>query len=439
MSLNLKDLKKFSREFNEDPKNLLALNAVGKNGLPKVALRRNRLNEINHVFSNVISSPTATNQKETGRCWMFAGLNTLRLEACKKLNVDQFEFSQCYLMFYDKLEKANYFLEAIIDTRKLPLNDRLVRWLLENIVPDAGQWDMFVNMIKKYGAVPKSAMVETESSSNSMRMNQMLIGKLREGAKVIRDALDASVPELRKIKARYIADFYTILAIHLGEPPMNFTYAWKDKEGKFHREVFTPLSFYEKYCSFDLDDMICLINAPTKGKPFEKMYTVKYLGNIAGGQIIKYLNVPSEVMRDAAVAMVKSGRGVWFGADVSKYDDRELGIWDTELFDYELVYGTNVKLDKAGRLDYCHSKMNHAMVFTGVDLDESGTPIKWRVENSYGTEVGDKGYYVMNQKWMDEYIFEVLVSKKYLSKALLKVLEEKPMELQPWDPMGALA
>lgn len=310
MSLNLKDIKKISKDFNEEPKNLLALNAVGKNGLSNVALRRDRLNEINHVFSNVIPSPTATNQKETGRCWMFAGLNTLRLESCKKLNVDQFEFSQCYLMFYDKLEKANYFLESIIETRKLPLDNRLVQWLLKNIVPDAGQWDMFVNLIKKYGAVPKSAMVETESSSNSMRMNQMLVGKLREGAKVIRDASDVSVPELRKIKARYIAEFYRILAIHLGEPPMNFIYAWKDKECKFHREVFTPLSFYKKYCDFELDDLICLINAPTKDKPFEKMYTVKYLGNVVGGQIIKYLNVPSEVMRDAAVAMVKAGRGV---------------------------------------------------------------------------------------------------------------------------------
>jgi bleomycin hydrolase len=220
---------------------------------------------------------------------------------------------------------------------------------------------------------------------------------------------------------------------------MNFTYAWKDKECKFHREIFTPLSFYKKYCDFDLDDMICLINAPTKDKPFEKIYSVEYLGNVVGGQIIKYLNVPSEVIRDAAVAMVKAGRGVWFGADVGKYGDRELGVWDTELFDYELVYGTDINLDKAGRLDYCHSKMGHAMVFTGVDLDESGTPLKWRVENSYGTEVGDKGYHVMNQKWMDEYIFEVMVSKKYLSKALLKVLEEKPVELPPWDPMGALA
>jgi len=440
MSLNGKTVEKFSKSFNGDEKNLLALNAVTKSGIAAVALKRNRVNEINHVFSNVIPSPTATNQKQTGRCWMFAGLNTLRLETCKKLDIDQFEFSQCYTMFWDKLEKGNYFLESIIETVKEPLDGRLVRWLLENISPDAGQWDMFVNLIKKYGAVPKTVMPETESSSSSQRMNSMLIGKMREAAKTIRDKAHkgANKEQLRRLKEEALMDYYRILAIHLGEPPKKFTFSWRDRKNVFHREEFTPRSFFEKYCSFNFDDMVCLINAPTQDKPYNKTYTVKFLGNVVSGQPVLYFNVLAEVMRDAAVEMVKDGQGVWFGADTGKYGDREMGVWDTELFDYELVYGTGMKLDKAGRLDYCHSKMGHAMVFTGVDLEE-GVPKKWRVENSYGTEVGDKGYYVVNQEWFNEYVFEIMISKKYLSKQLLKSLEEKPIELPPWDPMGALA
>jgi bleomycin hydrolase len=441
MSLEIKDTEKLSKKFNANPKNLLAMNAVTKSGLSAVSMKRQRVNEINHVFSNLILSPSATNQKSTGRCWMFAGLNTLRLEACKKLGVDQFEFSQAYTMFWDKLEKGNFFLEAIIETRKEPVDSRLVMWQLQNIVPDAGQWDMFVNLIKKYGAVPKAVMPETESSSNSQRMNSSLIGKLREAAKDIRDAAEkgVSIAELRKIKSKSLEEFYNILAIHLGEPPKKFLYQWRDKKGDFHREEFTPLSFYEKYCGFDVDDLVCLINAPTKDKPYNKMFTVKYLGNVVGGEVVRYLNVPITIMRDAAVSMIKEGKGVWFGADTGKYSDRDMGVFDTELFDYELVYGTWLKMDKAARLDYCQSRMGHAMVFTGVDLNEKGIPKKWRVENSYGIEIGDKGYYVMNQDWFNEYVFEVMISKKYLSKELLKVLEEKPIELPPWDPMGALA
>jgi bleomycin hydrolase len=441
-SLTNEDTKRFLASFDSDPKNRLALNAVTQNGIAAVALSRKEVDRINYTFSNLIESPEATNQEASGRCWLFSGLSLLSLEAMKKLKVQTFELSEVYQMFWDKLEKANYFLESIIETRDEPLDERTILFLLSDPLPDGGQWDMFVNLVEKYGVVPKSFMPETISSSDSDSMNTLLVSKLREYAKSLRDmhAQGSSVEELRKSKCELLEEFYRMLAIHLGKPPFNFYWEWRDKVNVFHRDGnMTPREFYKKYVDVDLDDLVCLINAPTKDKPYNKAYTVKYLGNVIGGRQVRYLSVDIETLKKAAVEMIKDNHAVWFGCDVGQMLETEMGAMDLNVYDYDLVYGAEFKLDKAGRLEYRNSEMTHAMVLTGVDLDETGKPRKWRVENSWGAKIGDKGYMCMMDEWFDEYLFEITVRRKYLSPELLSVLSTEPVVLPPWDPMGTLA
>jgi bleomycin hydrolase len=441
-SVTNEDIKRFLASFDRNPKNLLALNAVTQNGIAAVALSRKEVDRINYTFSNLIESPEATNQEQSGRCWLFSGLSLLCLEAMKKLNLQTFELSEVYQMFWDKLEKANYFLENIIETRDETLDSRMIMALLSDPLPDGGQWDMFVNLVDKYGVVPKSFMPETNSSSDSDSMNTLLVSKLREYAKLLRDmhAHGSSEEKLRKSKHEFLEEFYRMLAIHLGKPPSKFYWEWRDKDKIFHRHgSMTPGEFYKKYVNIDLDDLVCLINAPTKDKPYNKLYTVQYLGNVIDGRPVRYLNVDIDTLKKAAVDMIKDNHAVWFGCDVGQMLETDMGAMDLNVYDYDLVYGTDFKLDKAGRLEYRNSEITHAMVLTGVDLDEKGKPKKWRVENSWGATIGDRGYMYMMDEWFDQYLFEITVRKKYLSPELLRVLRTEPLVLPPWDPMGMLA
>ena len=441
-SIKIEDIEKYSEDFEADPKNLLALNAVTKGDAAEAALSRDAVTRIDHTYSHMIKTGTITAQGQTGRCWVFAGLNMFRVYAMKKLNLDDFELSQPYLMFYDKLEKGNWFLENIIETRGMERDSRVVMWLLDHIIPDAGQWDMFANLVKKYGVVPKKTMPETKSSMASRTMNTNLQAKLREYAKDLRNMHQGghSPEELREAKHEMLNEYYRMIRIHLGTPPTGFTMEWRDRDNKYHREdPLTPHEFYQRYIGLDLDNFVCLINAPTKDKPYNRMYTVKYLGNIVGGNPVRYLNVPVETLIDAAKHLVTDQLPVWFGADAGKARNRDLGVFDTEIYDHDTLYGTTHRLDKAERLDYGYSKMTHAMVFTGVNLDPDGNPNRWRVENSWGTKPGDKGFYTMTTPWFKEYLYEVLVDREYLPEELLPVLETEPIALDPWDPMGALA
>ena len=301
---------------------------------------------------------------------------------------------------------------------------------------------MFVNLVEKYGVVPKSFMPETTSSSSSNPMNTLLVAKLREYAKTLRDLHSQGCPieELRRSKGEMLEEFYRMLTIHLGKPPRNFYWEWRDKENVFHRDGdITSKEFYRKYVDVNLDDLVCLTNAPTKDKPYNKLYTVQYLGNVVGGRQVHYLNVDMSVLKEAAVDMIKDNHAVWFGCDVGQMLETEMGAMDLNIYDYRLVFGTDFKLDKAARLDYRNSEMTHAMVLTGVDLDEKGKPTKWRVENSWGATIGDRGFMCMMDEWFDQYLYEITVSKKYLSPNLIKELDKKPVLLPPWDPMGTLA
>jgi bleomycin hydrolase len=435
-------LKKFESSFDEDPKNRLAMNAVTKNGISSIALDRKDVDRINFTFSHQIESPEAANQEKSGRCWLFSGLSLLAFEAMKKLNVDTFELSEIYQMFWDKLEKANFFLENIIETREEPLDSRRLMWLLSDPLSDGGQWDMFVNLVEKYGVIPKSFMPETESSNNSEPMNALLEAKLREYAKLIRDmhAGSSDAEELYSVKEKGLEEFYRMLVVSLGKPPTGFYWEWRDKNKEFHRHGrMTPKEFYSEFIGADLDDFVCIINAPTTDKPFNRTYTVKNLGNVVERRPIRYLNVDMKSLKKATVEMIRDDHAVWFGCDVGQMLATQLGAMDLSIYDYELVFGTKFNLDKASRLDYGCSHMTHAMLLTGVDLDEGGGPRKWRVENSWGAKIGDKGYMYMMDEWFDEYLYEVIVRKKYLGPELLAALETKPVPLEPWDPMGSLA
>jgi len=440
--ITLKQVTGFRRAFETDPLRRVALNAVTKTSVRTVAMNREAVVRCNHTFSHVVKAGEATSQNASGRCWLFAGLNTMRIAAAERMNLENFELSQNYLMFWDKLEKANYFLESILKTLDEATDSRLIMWLMQSPVQDGGQWDMFANVVRKYGVVPKEVMPETESSSNTGVMNSIITQKLREDAFRLREwgEKGVSVEDLRARKDGMLEEVHRMLCIHLGVPPQSFLWQWRDKDKAFHRAgVLTPLEFTERYVQPDLDNMVCLIHCPQSSKQFNAVYTIEYLGNVLEGEIIRYLNVELPVMKQAAVKMIMDGKPVWFGCDVGKMFDRDLGLMDTEIFEFEPLYGMEFGLNKAERLDYGQSAMNHAMVFTGVDLDDDGKPVKWRVENSWGDKPGNKGFMVMTDRWFDEYNYEVAVEKKYLSPELLEILRLEPIKLPPWDPMGALA
>ena len=440
ISQNLLD--QLEKRFDENPGNRMAMNAAVSCGI--CASSRNYVTEreIHHEFSISLEQGAVTNQKRSGRCWMFAVLNCMRFQVIKKQNLEDFELSQSYPLFYDKLEKANYFLESILDTLDEPTDGRLIAHLLAAPLNDGGQWDMLCSIVEKYGLVPKTAMPESVSSSATQEMVSYMTEKLREYACVLRKGHKAgkSMEQLKKEKEAMMETVYRMLCISLGKPPRTFTFEYRDKDGNFHREAnLTPKAFYEKYVGLRLDDYVSVINAPTEDKPFYRSYTVQYLGNVKEGRPVKYVNLPIEEMKQAPIAQLKDGEPVWFGCDVGKRSFRDGGLMDTGIYDVETLFDTDFPMTKAERLEYGQSLMTHAMVFQGVNLDENGKPDRWRVENSWGEEAGKKGYFVMSDRWFDEYNYQVVVNKKYLSSKALEAYEKEPVRLNPWDPMGSLA
>ena len=436
------NLETFRDAFVSEPRFQTAMNAVTKNSVNSVSMNRNAVVRNNHTYSHTIKVGATTNQHRSGRCWLFAGLNLFRNLAAEKMNLEEIELSQTYLMFWDKLEKSNYFLESMLQTLNEPTDGRLISWLIASPIQDGGQWDMFVNLVKKYGVVPKDAMPETESSGSSRQMNDNITTKLREFAVRLRKGAVAgkTMIELSAQKNSMLNEIYRMLCIHLGVPPTEFLWQWRDKDKAFHRDgILTPKAFMSKYIEFDLDSMVCLIHCPQKETPYNKMYTVGYLGNVVEGYAVRYLNVEMPILKQAAKEMIKDGKSVWFGCDVGKMFDRDIGLLDAELYDYNAIYGVEFTMDKVERLDYGTSLMTHAMVLTGVDLDDDDKPNKWRIENSWGDKGGDKGFMSMTDEWFDEYNYEVAVDKKHLSEELLSILNSESVVLPPWHPMGSLA
>jgi len=442
-SISKSNLNSFKNAFNANNNAKISRNALVRSDINNIAMDWDGLRSIDHTYSDVVSNEMekVTNQKASGRCWGFAGLNLMRLSLAEKYNLKNFEFSQNYFMFCDKLEKSNYFLENILKTFDEAYDSRLMMHLLSEPVQDGGQWDMFVNLIEKYGVIPQSVMPESFQSSQSRMMNGFLTRKLREFACILRDKnkKGAKLTELRKDKEEMLSTIFSMLGIFLGNPPETFTWQIRNKKNKFIRiNNLSPLEFYKKHVNIKLKDKVCLIHAPMSNKQMNKLYTVSYLGNVIDGEIIKYANVEMDVIKRASVKSLKNNEAVWFGCDVGKMFHRDLGVMDTNLYDYESVLNTQFNMDKKTRLEYGDSLMTHAMLFTGVDLIKN-KPLKWRVENSWGEKSGNKGYFLMTDEWFDEYNFEVVVDKKYLPKRVLKIFKQKPIILDPWDPMGSLA
>ncbi len=440
-ALDAAALDGFREAFDSQPAHQLMQNVVAQHDVNDVALNRNIVTEAVHSFSTVLDDWRVTNQARSGRCWMFAGLNLFRAETRNLLNVKEFEFSQSYVMFWDKMERANYILEAIIETADRPIDDRVVAWLLHQPLGDGGQWDMFVSLVRKHGVVPKSVMPETESSGNSMRMNAGLNYQVRQGARNIRRIYseEGGLEAMRASKEEALRSIYQILCIHLGNPPASFDWQWKDKDGEFHRDgAMTPLEFAERYITTPMEEFVCLVHDPRRSNPPGRTYTVQYLGNVVDGTSIKYLNVDIELMKDITMRMLQDGKPVWMGCDTGKQMHRDKGLWDAELFDYASVYNAEFSMDKEERLEYHQTAMTHAMLFTGVDVVD-GKPRRWRVENSWDDKVGEKGFFLMNDSWFAEYMFEIAAPKSYLPVELQEALDLEPVVLPPWDPMGSLA
>ena len=442
-SISKSNLNNFHKDFKSCPSSKIARNALVRSDINNVAMNWDEFRLVDHTYSDVITTEMekVTNQKASGRCWGFAGLNLMRISLAEKYNLKDFEFSQNYFMFCDKLEKSNYFLENILKSFDEDYDSRLMMYLLSNPVQDGGQWDMFVNLIEKYGVLPQSVMPESFQSSQSRMMNRFLTRKLREFAWTLRkmNKKGAKLSELRKEKESMLSTIYSMLCVCLGNPPEVFDWQTRDKKKKFIRfSGLTPLDFYKKHVNVNLRDKVCLIHAPMSNKKMNELYTVGFLGNVTDGEIIKYANVEIDDMKRAAMKSIKSNEAVWFGCDVGKMFHRDLGLMDMDLYDYEALLGTDFLMDKGTRLEYGDSLMTHAMVFTGVDIVK-GKTTKWRVENSWGEKGGSKGYYLMTDKWFDEYNYEIVVDKKYLPKRILEIFNKEAVTLDPWDPMGSLA
>lgn len=418
------------------------MNSVTNNGIKNSCLNRQTSIENTFNFSISLEAGKITNQKKSGRCWMFAALNVMRLEVMEKLNLKNMELSQAYPLFWDKLEKSNYFLQNIIETADQEVGSRIVSFLLKDPLGDGGQWDMFANLIRKYGVVPKEMMPESHESSETRDMDSILTLKLRGYACDLRNGISKglSKEEIISLKTEMMTTIYRMLCISLGEPPQCFTYETRDKNNNFVRiSNITPQEFYDKYVDMNLENYISVINAPTDDKPFNHSFSVQFLGNVEGGKQVKYLNLPIESLKELAIKQLKAGKAVWFGSDVGQFSTRDTGIMAMDTYDFEGLFSTKLPMTKGQRLDYGESLMTHAMVLTGVNLDENGKPNRWCVENSWGEEPGNKGFFVMSDEWFDEFTYQIVIDKQYLSVEQLKKYDEEPIMLKPWDPMGSLA
>ena len=428
--------------YEANPKYAAMENAISHNGLLTSLEKRTAAVENAPVFSLDLTKDKVSDQKASGRCWMFAALNTFRHKMIAGFQLEDFELSQAHTFFWDKYEKSNWFLEQVLATADQELTSRKVKFLLDTPQQDGGQWDMVVALFEKYGVVPKSVYPESISSSNSRELNQILNKLLRQDAQILRElvAEGANSAELQAKKEELLQEVFNFLAMNLGLPPRQFDFSYRDKDNNFHSESgLTPQVFFKKYVDLKLDDYVSIINAPTADKPYGKSYTVEMLGNVVGSKPVRYLNVEMDRLKELAIAQMQAGETVWFGSDVGQSSNRKAGIMADGMYDFTSSMDIQLTQDKAGRLDYSESLMTHAMVLTGVDLDENEKAKKWKVENSWGEKVGNKGYFVASDSWMDEYTYQIVVRKEFLTEAELAAYEAEPIVLAPWDPMGALA
>lgn len=425
-------------EFAANPAHRLAMNACSHGNVDEIALNRQVLAGLDWHFSHEVTGGAISNQKRAGFCWMFAALNWLRIGVMDKLKVENFEFSQNYLIFWDRLEKANRFLSAMVALRDRPTDDRLVDFLLREPCPDGGEWHMVANLFRKYGVVPKSAMADTFNLSDSTFLNKVVDLKLRETAAHIfglqRAGADES--EIERLKASALSEVYRMLCILLGEPPQRFDFTYRDKDKQFHaHRDLTPHTFYEQFVGENLDDYVWVMSSPLESTPFDRTFYLTLFNNVVEGDPGVFLNVPMDALKDMAVRALKDKQALLFGCDVLQASSRKIGVMDPEILEYELLFNTTFRMDRAQRMQFLQARLTHNMVILGVDLVDD-QPVKWKIENSWGDEVGNKGFFLMTDAWFDEYVYALVVHKRYLNPDQTALLGQTPTALPPWHPLA---
>ena len=432
--ISAKMLAQISEAYEDNPYDKAISNALAGTSIAKLAINADNAAMIDTHFSDRVKTKGITDQKSSGRCWLFTGLNVLRAKMIDKYDLPGMEFSQSYLFFYDQLEKANLFLQGVIDTRDLPFEDRKVDWLFSNPLSDGGQFTGVSNLITKYGLVPAEAMPETYQADNTSQMSNLLKLKLREFGLELRDACKARPAELQKMKMRQLSEVYRMLALCLGEPVKEFEWIRCDRNNNIvSRETYTPMSFYQEFIGEDLENnYVMVMNDPTR--EYGKVYEIDYDRHVYDGHNWLYINLPVERIKEMAIASIKDNVAMYFSCDVGKFYNKNKGTLDLANFDYASLMGVTFGMDKKQRVQTHASGSSHAMTLIAVDIVD-GEPVKWMVENSWGPASGYKGCLIMTDEWFNEYMFRLVVEKKYVPEDILKMLDQEPVQLPAWDPM----
>ena len=427
-------LEQISATYEDNGYDKAISNALAGTSISVLAVNADNAAMIDTHFSDRVKTKGITDQKSSGRCWLFTGLNVLRAKMIDKYDLPGMEFSQSYLFFYDQLEKANLFLQGVIDTRKLPFEDRQVDWLFSNPLSDGGQFTGVSNLITKYGLVPAEAMPETFQANNTSQMANLLKLKLREFGLELRAAAKARPAELQEMKVRQLSEIYRMLALCLGEPVKEFEWTRCDRDNNIvSRATYTPMGFYQEFIGEDLENnYVMIMNDPTR--EYGKVYEIDYDRHVYDGHNWLYINLPVERIKEMAIASIKDNVALYFSCDVGKFYNSKKGTLDIANFDYASLMGVTFGMDKKQRVQTHASGSSHAMTLIAVDIVD-GEPVKWMVENSWGPASGYKGCLIMTDEWFDEYMFRLVVEKKYVPEDVLKMLDQEPVMLPAWDPM----
>lgn len=427
-------LADFHENLNRDASNNILKNAVAQVGIFQAAKNIDAKSKLNPTFNIEVPTGKVSDQKRSGRCWLFASLTNLRTEFASKYNMKDFELSQNYLSFWDRLEKANYFYTNIIETADLPLTDRKVNFLLAGPNGDGGQWQYSTNLIEKYGVVPDYVMPETAVSENTSEFNATLHTLLRKNAMELREMIKEQKSTEKRVQ-EMLADVYRLCVYSFGQPPVDFELSLRNDDGKMIEEdSITPLDFLKNYFSINLDDYVSIMNSPQSSKKYNQSYTIDTQGNIVGGQAEKFLNLPIDRLKELTIQQLKGNDTVWFGNDVGNQSDRTKGYLFGDMYQYDQLFGIDTKMSKGDALDTGDASVTHAMVFTGVNL-RNEQPNRWKVENSWGEKNGHQGYFTMDDKWFDDNVYEVVINKKYLTDDELAQFNADPIILPAWDAM----
>lgn len=426
------DFDAMREQYAKSPRNRVLQRSVMRNGINNTARDNRVVENLNHVYSVQVDTGKVSNQKQSGRCWLFSLLNTLKHNFAQRYDTKDFELSQSYLFFWDKVERANIFYDRILDTADKPFDDRELRCYLGAPGSDGGEWAMAVALVQKYGVMPTSAFPESKVTNSTSDLNEVLNRKMRRDAMVLRDMVHAgkSDEDIKSQRMAMLKEVYRIAGYACGVPPETFDFEYRDDKKKYHLDAgITPKEFFDKYFTINLDDYVVLGNYPNR--KLEQLFVNPAADNVVGGRHVGFLNMPMDVLKQTVIDQLKDGETVWFANTVTEQSDRQGGLLDNDLYRRDKLFDIDMNMSKAQRLDYYDNIPNHAMTLTGVDL-VNDKPTKWKVENSWGEKVGEKGYFVMADNWMDSNVFEVIVNKKYLTAAQRELLDQKPVVLDPW-------